>query len=256
MDTAPVPHAPVHTACRSQRFAVEGAAGPRSIRAPSRLGGRPRASTRRIQGCTGAGRDALGRKRPLGQETDHWGRAAVHWGGKRAIGAGNPPGPMNGFLPRCGPLCARTRIRCAPSSAFTATPHSASAITLAKWRHPFKYSASLAELPAQPRPVHFPRRTSSTQTPATARGPGPALPLPARDPPGPLAAASADREPVPQCSPPRTPPPLPAEDRSAPARAGGSSATGRDPSPRGITRRDRRSPAPPRRVRSDAHLPC
>ena len=168
------------------------------FRAPLHRRGRLRASRRRAQGFIGAGAGALGQAaRALGQETGHRGRPPAHWGRKRAIGAGNLPTPMSGFLPQYGLSCPRARTCGAPSSAFTAVPHFASVITLAKCRYPFEYSASLAKLPAQPRSAHFPRRTSPRETLATARDPGPAATLPARGLSVLLAAASANREPIP-----------------------------------------------------------
>ena len=102
-----------------------------------------------------------------------WGYAVGHWGRQRVIGAGNgafgvgngPLGQVNN-LPQCGLTCpnAANVPQCdsrrpggrgardgvcfdSDASGFTAVPHFASVITLAKWRHPFENSASLAKQP-------------------------------------------------------------------------------------------------------------
>mgnify|MGYP001690937970 CR=1 FL=1 len=102
-----------------------------------------------------------------------WGYAVGHWGRQRVIGAGNGAfGVGNGSLgqvnnlPQCGLTCpnAANVPQCdsrrpggrgardgvcfhSDASGFTAVPHFASVITLAKWRHPFEDSASLAKQP-------------------------------------------------------------------------------------------------------------
>lgn len=102
-----------------------------------------------------------------------WGRQRCVWGRKWCIGVGNGAfGVGNGSLeqvnslPQCGLTCpnAANVPQCDPrrpggrgardgscfhsdASGFTALPRFASAITLAKWRHPFENSASLAKQP-------------------------------------------------------------------------------------------------------------
>ena len=245
MDTAALQRAPVHTGSRSQPFAVGSTAGSQSsaLLCIAAVACAPVDGGLKVSSGQAA--------RALGQETGHRGRQFAYpneWF----------PTPIQPVVPESAHLrCSEFRFH-SEATVFTAIPHFASVIILAKCRYPFEYSASLAKLPAQPRSAHFPRRTPPRQTLATARDPGPAATLPARDPSVLLAAAGADREPIPQ-RPPNGPPaeaqPLPAGDHSALARPGGSGTTGRHPL-RGIIRRSRRSPAPPRRARSGAHRPC
>ena len=121
--------------------------------------------------CGAAGSDVV---RSWRGEDPHWdrqpynyGRQRCVWGRQRVIGAGNGAfGVGNGSLgqvnnlPQCGLTCpnAANVPQCDPrrpggrgaratGSVFTALPRFASVITLAKWRHPFENSASLAKQP-------------------------------------------------------------------------------------------------------------
>jgi len=90
----------------------------------------------------------------------------VHGGMQRVIGVGNGALGQANNLPQCGLTCpnAANVPQCdsrrpggrgardgvcfhSDASGFTAVPHFASVITLAKWRHPFENSASLAKQP-------------------------------------------------------------------------------------------------------------
>ena len=97
---------------------------------------------------------------------DHWGRQRVIGAGNGAFGAGSGSLGQVNNLPECGLTCpnAANVPQCdsrrpggrgardgvcfhSDASGFTAVPHFASVITLAKWRHPFENSASLAKQP-------------------------------------------------------------------------------------------------------------
>ena len=114
--------------------------------------------------CGAAGSDVV---RSWRGEDPHWdrqpynsGRRQCVWGRHGAFGVGyGSLGQVNN-LPQCGLTCpnAANVPQCDPrrlggrgaratGSVFTALPHFASVITLAKWRHPFENSASLAKQP-------------------------------------------------------------------------------------------------------------
>ena len=151
------------------------------------------------QRCMGVCSGSLGQATVrLGQATVRLGQATGHWGRQRVIGACNGAfGVGNGSLgqvnnlPQCGLTCpnAANVPQCdsrrpggrgardgvcfhSDASGFTAVPHFASVITLAKWRHPFENSASLAKQPtASTRRARLP--FESTASPAKRPRPCP-----------------------------------------------------------------------------------
>ena len=153
--------------------------------------------------CGAAGSDVV---RSWRGEDPHWDRQRVVGAGNGAFGVGNGPLGQVNNLPQCGLTCpnAANVPQCdsrrpggrgardgvcfhSDASGFTAVPHFASVITLAKWRHPFENSASLAKQPTAPtrrarlpfesttslakRPRSCPdRRTSQYKTPPRRDG--------------------------------------------------------------------------------------
>ena len=115
----------------------------------------------------------------------HGGMQWVIGAGNGAFGVGNGPLGQVNNLPQCGLTCpnAANVPQCDPrrpggrgaratGSVFTALPHFASVITLAKWRHPFENSASLAKQPtASTRRARLP--FESTASPAKRPRPCP-----------------------------------------------------------------------------------
>ena len=116
-----------------------------------------------LEGWRAAGRAVV---RSWRGEDPHWDRQRVIGAGNGAFGVGNGPLGQINNLPQCGLTCpnAANVPQCdsrrpggrgardgvcfdSDASGFTAVPHFASVITLAKWRHPFENSASLAKQP-------------------------------------------------------------------------------------------------------------